>query len=65
MPELHEIEESVGPKKPIRRTSFKSRKMMGSTTYVGKDRIKPVHFCVTFVTAGMIIAPSVPCATAV
>ncbi len=64
MPEIHEIEDA-GPKRPARRTTFKSRKMMGNTSYLGKDRIRPANFCFTFVTAFMIFVPSLAAATAV
>ncbi len=64
MPEIHEIEDA-GPKKPARRTAFKSRKMMGKASYLGRDRIRPANFCFTFVTAVMIFVPSLAAATVV
>ena len=57
---MDEIEESVAPRRPARRTAFKSRKMMGSTKYRGGDRIRPVNWCFTIVTAFMILIPSIP-----
>jgi hypothetical protein len=64
MPEIHEIEDA-GPKRPARRTAFKSRKMMGNTAYLGRDRIRPANFCFTIVTACMIFIPSLASATIV
>ena len=42
----------------MRRTAFRSRKMMGHAVYRGGDRIKPVNWCFTVITACMIIIPS-------
>lgn len=59
IPQLEEIEdESVRVKKPMKRTTFRSRKMMGNTIYRGGDRIRPVNWCYSIVTACMIIIPS-------
>ena len=68
MPDIDEIEESTSPaakRGPIRRSAFKSRKMMGNTKYRGKDRIWPHNFCFTIFTAFMIIIPSIPAITVV
>lgn len=65
MPQIEEIEESVRVKKPLRRTTFRSRKMMGNTIYRGGDRIKPVNWCFTIVTASMIVIPSLGALTVV
>ena len=67
-PELDEIEDnhsSVVHRRPIRRTPFKSRKMMGNALYKGGDRIRPAEWGVTIITYIMIIPPSLLCLTVV
>ena len=63
-PELEEIED-ISARKPVKKTAFKSRKMMGNTSYRGGDRIRPVNFCFTIVTAVMILLPSLAALTVV
>ena len=41
VPQIEEIEDEVPKRKPLRRTTFRSRNMMGRTRYLGHDRIKP------------------------
>jgi len=65
LPALDEIDESVVARKPVRRTVFRSQKMMGATRYRGFDRIRPVNWCFTIVTACMITLPSLACLTVV
>ena len=69
MPDIEEIEEAVSTTKqrrsPVRRTPFKSRKMMGNTRYRGSDKIRPASWCFTVFTAFMIFVPSLPCLTVV
>ena len=64
MPSIEEIEEAR-PRKALKRTTFKSRKMMGNTKYRFKDRIWPRNFCFTIFTAFMIIIPSIMAITVV
>ena len=62
-PGIEEIDDNHSnlPRKPIKRTPFKSRKMMGNAVYRGRDRIKPSEWCVTVITYIMIVPPSIPC----
>ena len=50
-------------KKPLKRTAFKSRKMLGNAAYRGRDRIRPVDKCFLTVTVFLIVIPSLPALT--
>ena len=64
LPDVQEIEESMR-KKPVRRAGGQKRKIMGNTKYRGKDRIRPVNWCFSIVTAMMITIPTLPTLTVV
>lgn len=47
-------------KRPLKRTVFKSRKMLGNSAYWGRDRIKPVDKCFVIITVFLVLVPSMP-----